>query len=112
MREIKFKCWDKEKNKMSFWENIYQTNDFWDDAHYPETLPVMQYTGLKDNNGKEIFEGDIIKHENGQISVVEWSDGDWGWWMKSIKNWDPKTGFDSSKDKIIGNIYEDKEIIK
>src|SRR5690348_3924275 len=117
MREIKFRAWD---NREKVWldEVTVYSDGSWsgkkgdvDGYSQEDECILMQYTGLKDKNGKEIYEGDIIKHDNGQISVVEWSQGDWGWFMKSIRNWNPKTGFDSSKDEVIGNIYENPELI-
>lgn len=63
MREIKFRCWSD--NKMYEIDSI----DFWDEtvsltgAGYinMENAKLMQYTGLKDKNGKEIYEGDILE---------------------------------------------------
>lgn len=85
------------------WYDILQYVPNW---YGHKDYELMQYTGLKDKNGKEIYEGDVIQHENNAVSVVEWSQGDWGWFMRQFKNWSPKTHFDSSKDEVIGNIYE------
>ena len=124
-REIKFRAWntdDKEMHEVKslyFGENDYQkvaenlNKKGNHDSFYGKdgNSILMQFTGLKDKNGVKIFEGDLIKHETKQISVVNWSEGDWGWWMRSIKDWNPKTVFDSSKDEIIGNIYENPELL-
>ncbi len=60
MREIKFRAWDKDKEVMIFFDN--EKDD------YPESFwalnsgkPLMQYTGLKDSKGVEIYENDFIR---------------------------------------------------
>jgi len=74
MREIKFRAWDK---KLKVWTTPYYFNDVKDkiqifnlfDDSKRNRIEVMQFTGLKDKNGKEIFEGDILKYPSGIIEV-------------------------------------------
>lgn len=70
-----------------------------------ETTPIMQYTGLKDKNGKEIYENDVIDFENGYISEIFYQDG-------AFKLNDNIYRSDLSHGIIIGNIYQNPELIK
>jgi len=130
MREIKFRAWDKRKQKMwavHTWsiptlitlewteENYKKTDkcpqtetDDWQDKYI-----LMQYTGLKDKNGKEIYEGDIVKFiynstpQQEIIGQVKWRDDYLAWEFGSylIEPTPKKT------IEIIGNIYENPELL-
>lgn len=126
-REIKFRAWDtKQKvlitpeNARSFENKFGNDDDYYGYEWYPyyefqefareiksERYKVMQYTGLKDKDGLEIYEDDILKHNNGEILVVKWLDNEGRffadkWYCLQIT---------MSKCEIIGNIYENQELI-
>ena len=70
MREIKFRAWHTEKKRMFPPWSIWKSNlHGYDDSC---CLNLMQYTGLKDKNGKEIYEGDIVRNGKGIIYEVRW----------------------------------------
>ena len=75
---------------------------------------MQQFTGLKDKNGKEIYEGDIVKDcASGLYSQVIFGDIEFNKYGK----WHPTLGWcsgcvDLDNCKVIGNIYENKELLK
>ena len=73
----------------------------------PET--IGQYTGLKDKNGKKIFEGDIVKSKYGVFkSKVEWNYSFCGFFPFCNND----TGIFADECEVIGNIYENKELLE
>lgn len=75
---------------------------------------MMQFTGLDDKNGNELYEGDVVRYSNGDIFNIEWIPQDARYEILSI----PYSGtFDFEPSEvgtmyeIIGNIYENPELI-
>ena len=130
MRDIKFRAWYKEKNIMVY-DNEDDTYGYWDGccnsnvgmvnsilkSKYYENYEFMQYTGLKDKNGKEIYEGDILRYSY-NISQIE--DENYlvrqnicGWEMRKNKKKRGQRSFRfAEKMEVIGNIYENPELLE
>jgi len=115
MREIKFRCWRISIKEMyppaSIWKMNLWGCDFTDD------IILMQYTGLKDKNGKEIYEGDILKSKDcgfrpkATKNLVEW-DEELSAFMPFAYDLsdDGSNWIDRESMEIIGNIYENPEL--
>jgi hypothetical protein len=124
MKEIKFRVWNGSKmehNIMAgFLGTFYvQGIDEKDSASmspfntkYPDPVRVMQFTGLKDKNGDDIWEGDILKHENGYLKEVKWGHHLWAFITINRKpTMVYQTAAFPNQFEIIGNIYETPELI-
>jgi len=136
-REIEFRAWNKAKKFMDTawcidWEHgqvCHRSHD----VSQLENCILMQYTGLKDKNGKEIYEGDIIYWEidNGvgiesYTAIVKWSENlvEEGWnqtykWLVGYTGNYYRGSYDELSTpaayndalQIIGNIYENPELL-
>ena len=123
MREIKFRCWDRVQNKMHLPDNMgYQiltpAADYFDADVY-----WMQFTGLLDKNGKEIYEGDMIQDclTKAKMQVVFGQNKQSafnGWYCKyigiSVKDVAINGDYDTNQNsniEVIGNIYETPHLL-
>ena len=119
MREIKFRTWHKELKSMEH-RLSFKSMSIID--RYPEMYEVMQYTGLKDKNGKKIYERDVVTFFDNKckkrISVIKWGKRKHGWVLKfydkSFHAHDSKNRYYAlhKNVEVIGNIYENHELLK
>ncbi|AUS15134.1 YopX family protein [Bacillus velezensis] len=123
MREIKFRAWNKE-NLIMVYEDEDDSSAYWDGICLSEIEMVnarlkynniyiwMQYTGLKDKNGREIYEGDIREDRRGDIFTVVY-ENDFASFVAKYNNrrrvpldiW----GVDS---EFLGTVYEKPELLE
>ena len=121
-REIKFRIWDGQE--MSEWEEItfdvpqlhhHHIADIFEEwAQEPNVF--MQYTGLKDKNSKEVYEGDLVACSSGCPHEVIWEEasmfGDMGGWNLSGLKPGAKYDWIVDSTEVIGNIYENPELLE
>ena len=126
MRDLRFRAWDKKEKKWLFGYEYPNLGGFsllgevvlmgelatikiekWKD------IEVMQYTGLKDKNGKEIYKGDIVKEYRFNYTI-EWNPDRLCWARTSMIRNEKRFRNLYCDDvfEVIGNIYENKDLLK
>ena len=126
-REIKFRAWDKEEKKMFQSMTALNLDDgvhsctfisnYGDEITVDmERLELMQFTGLHDRNGREVWEGDIVDRD-GLINEIIWND-DWAAFCRRIvfhsrhQSVFSFTCDDSVISRVIGNIWENGNLLE
>jgi uncharacterized phage protein (TIGR01671 family) len=136
VREIKFRAWDKEGCKMMTMGDLFGADKHWFKSLFyggREDVALMQYTGLKDKNGKEIYEGDVVYAQANEgkyevkfgIYACEHNDTDdrkptdMGFYIERFNDKfhnraDSQEGLGEADRylEVIGNIYENPELLE
>lgn len=123
MKTIKFRAWDIDSKKMLDvkaidWDdkgNIisinYPEGKLYPDEDYGDHVVLMQFTGMCDKNGKEIYEGDILdtgKYEK-KYGIVKWNEKDASFRITNVSS--TTIGKANKFYEIVGNIYENQDLL-
>jgi len=108
MRIIKFRAWGTFGKNMNY---QIQGEDLWCFLRRVSGMELMQYTGLKDKNGVEIYEGDILDNDG----IVEWNEVEYRWSVKDkgydgYDQWHPLE-YKNCPIEVTGNIHENKQLL-
>jgi uncharacterized phage protein (TIGR01671 family) len=134
MREIKFRAWDKVNKRMELIDGCnlyladgrvyevsagcYAMETTFEKEDVTERYIPLQYTGLKDKNGEEIYEGDIVHckavWDSGKMVVI-WEEGEFHMVLcEKYKDYLPLCGYHCIRNfakEVIGNIYENPDLL-
>jgi uncharacterized phage protein (TIGR01671 family) len=131
MREIKFRAWHKDVNYMSpvgQWnegKSVLMYVPFpagddgsdvdWDGDTVPlDRVELMQFTGLRDKDGKEIYEGDIVKDVSSTdiVFAVQWDESWGGYRLPPEFNEEFEYPITATDLRVIGNIYQNPTLLQ
>lgn len=115
MREVRFRAWIPSEKRIGGTFTLREVAN--EDGTFDDDVIFLESTGLEDKNGKEIFEGDIIKaiaNFYQKETIIEPAKI---WWMPNsamfgVYGWGDRNITDFIQIEIIGNIYENPELLK
>ncbi len=122
MRKIKFRAWEEEYKRMLPDENITEMCTF-DYLRTSNDMVLMQYTGLKDKKGKEIYEGDVVKYGSNDEQVekttgeVIFYEGCFRLDFRKIQDeydisFDDLSCWCPNMIEIVGNVHQNPKLLK
>lgn len=116
MREIKFRAWEPNNEEMIYFDNLQAATDVTIAEHLLLLIAnkhpfgnglLQQYTGLKDKNGKEIYEGDVVEADHNDLGLLKFPVG-----PSICTDCLESDGFNPHSMEVIGNIYENKDLLE
>lgn len=121
MRDIKFRAWyngDMYENCAVVDGKALRRGHFATDlfSEFSEIANVMQFTGLHDRNGVEIYEGDIVRCNNGHVGAIEWEHHDCCFnvdgYYSGCDDYPTMAFIEGQPFEVIGNIHQNPELLK
>lgn len=116
-KEKKIMCYKHEDEEQHWFDGVYCSNVEIVNGRLNNSLSAyeyMQYIGVDDKNGKEIYENDIVLSDDGKVGQVQWFEEHLAFMIWCVT--DNKVYFaydnDFSNIEVIGNVYENADLLK